>query len=361
MRAAILRVPHTPVDIGRVDLDGPGLGEVRVDMAAAGVCRSDLHRLTGHTIVKNLPFVLGHEGAGIVESVGEGVSSLATGDHVVFSLTAQCGRCRNCTAGRANLCEWHALGTGHMPNGAWRFTEDGSPIFADLATFSEQTVVAESYLVKIRDDVPLDKACLVGCGVMTGIGAVVNQAKVEPGSTAVIVGCGGVGLNVVQGCALASAARIIAVDTVDTKLALAEIVGATHLVNSSKQDALAEINRITGGGTDYSFEVVGIPATLDLAFAAIRPGGTCVMVGLPAQEAQVTVPGRALFFDRAIMGTFYGGGRPREDFPWILDMYMDGRLKLDELATAARPLEELNQAFDDMKAGKQARTVLSFN
>ena len=360
MRAAILRRPHSPVEIEQVDLDGPGPGEVRVALAAAGVCRGNLHRLTGHTVVKSLPFVLGHEGAGVVAEVGEGVTSVAPGDHVVFSLTAQCGRCRNCTAGRANLCEWHALGTGLMPDGTHRFSQKGAPIFADLATFAEQTVVAESYLVKIRDDVPLDKACLVGCGVMTGIGAVVNRAKVEPGATTVVVGCGGVGLNVVQGCALASASKIIAVDTVGGKLALAESVGATHFVNSSTQDALKEIDRLTGGGADYAFEVVGIPETLALAFAAIRPGGTAVMVGLPATGAEVTVPGRALFFDRTLMGTFYGAARPREDFPWIFDMYMDGRLKLDELATATRPLEELNQAFEDMEAGTAARTVLSF-
>jgi S-(hydroxymethyl)glutathione dehydrogenase/alcohol dehydrogenase len=361
MRAAVLRAPHTPVDIADVELEKPGPGEVRVDLVAAGVCRSDLHRLTGHTVVNKLPFVLGHEGAGLVESVGEGVTSVVPGDHVVFSLTAQCGRCRNCTAGRPNLCEWHKLGTGLLPDGTHRFSEDGVPVFADLATFADQTVVAESYLVKIREDVPLNMACLVGCGVMTGVGAVVNRAKVEPGSTAVIVGCGGVGLNVVQGCSLASASKIIAVDTSDNKLELAESLGATHFVNSSKQDALEEINRITGGGADYAFEVVGIPATLNLAFAAIRPGGTCVMVGLPATGADLTIPGRDLFFDRTVMGTFYGAARPRQDFGWILDMYMDGRLKLDELATKVRPLEELNEAFTDMEAGREARTVLVFD
>ncbi len=360
MRAALLRRPHVPVEIEQVDLDDPGPGEVRVGMVAAGVCRSDLHRLSGHTVVKTLPFILGHEGAGIVEQVGEGVSSVAPGDHVVMSLTAQCGRCRNCTAGRANLCEWHALGTGRMPDGTRRFSQDGEPVFADLAAFSEGTVVAEGYLVKVREDVPLQKACLVGCGVMTGIGAVVNRAKVEPGATTVVVGCGGVGLNVVQGCSLASASKIIAVDNVEAKLQVAESVGATHLVNSAKVDALTEIDRLTGGGADYSFEVVGVAETLRMAFSAIRPGGTAVMVGLPAQEAEISVPGRALFFDRTLMGTFYGAARPRQDFQWILDMYMDGRLKLDELATRVRPLDELNEAFEDMEMGTAARTVLTF-
>ena len=361
MRAAILHAPHTRLDISPVDLASPGPGEVRVKMAAAGVCRSDLHRMDGHRDIDTLPYIGGHEGSGVVEEIGPSVTTVAPGDHVVFSLTAQCGRCRNCTAGKTNLCEWHQLGSGFMPNGTHRFTQGGTPIFADLATFADRTVVAEGYLVKIRDDVPLDKACLVGCGVMTGIGAVVNRAKVEPGSTAVVVGCGGVGLNVVQGCSLASASKIIAVDTVDSKLSYAESVGATHFINSSKQDALAEINRITSGGADYSFEVVGLTDTIDLAFAAIRPGGTCVMVGVPATGAEVSVPGMDLFYDRTVMGTFYGSARPREDFPWILDMYMDGRLKLDELLTATRPLDELNEAFADMVAGKQARTVLGFS
>jgi S-(hydroxymethyl)glutathione dehydrogenase / alcohol dehydrogenase len=361
MRAAILHAPHTALTIAPVDLDSPGPGEVAVKMAAAGVCHSDYHRIDGHLGIDTLPYIPGHEGSGVVEEVGEGVTTLAPGDHVVFSLTAQCGRCRNCTAGKTNLCEWHQLGSGFMPNGTHRFTQSGTPIYADLATFADRTVVAEGYLVKIRDDVPLDKACLVGCGVMTGIGAVVNRAKVEPGSTAVVIGCGGVGLNVVQGCSLSSASKIIAVDTVDSKLGYAESVGATHFINSSKQDALAEINRITWGGADYSFEVVGLTPTINLAFAAIRPGGTCVMVGVPAAGVDVSVPGMSLFFDRTVMGTFYGSARPREDFPWILDMYMDGRLKLDELLTATRPLDELNEAFDDMVAGRQARTVLSFS
>ena len=360
MRAAVLRRPHVPVEIEQVCLDGPEAGEARVRMVAAGVCRSDLHRLSGHTVVRTLPFILGHEGAGIVEEVGEGVTSVSPGDHVVMSLTAQCGRCRNCTTGRPNICQWHALGTGRMPDGTRRFSQDGEPLFADLAAFSEETVVAESYLVRIREDVPLDRACLVGCGVMTGIGAVVNRARVEPGAATVVVGCGGVGLNVVQGCSLASASKVIAVDNVEAKLEFAESVGATHLINAEKTDALAEIIRITGGGADYSFEVVGADATMRLAFAAIRPGGTTVMVGLPSQEAQISVPGRELFFDRTLMGTFYGAARPREDFGWILDMYMDGRLKLDELATRVRPLEELNEAFDDMQEGVVARSVLSF-
>ena len=253
MRAAVLRTPGVPVEIENVDLEGPRAGEVMVRLEAAGVCRSDHHRLTGHTVMRTLPFILGHEGAGEVEEVGDGVTSVAPGDHVVLSLTAQCGRCRNCTVGRPNLCEWHALGTGRMPDGTRRFSKSGDPIFADLAAFSEKTVVAEGYVVPIRQDVPFSRACLIGCGVMTGLGAVINRAKVEPGATTVVVGCGGVGLNVIQGCALSSASRIVAVDSAGDKLELARSLGATDVVDAAGPDPVSEIRDITGGGADYAF------------------------------------------------------------------------------------------------------------
>ena len=360
MKAAVLYEPHTPLKVEEIDLDGPKAGEVRVELTGAGACHSDYHRIDGHTPVENRPFVMGHEGSGIVQEVGLGVTSVAPGDHVVFSLTAQCGRCRNCTAGRSNLCEWHQMMTATMPDGTTRFSKDGVPYYAGLATFSEQTVVAEPYLVKIREDFPLEKACLIGCGVMTGVGAVVNRAKVETGSTVAIFGCGGVGLNVVQGAVLANAAKIIAIDKVGFKLEKAEELGATHLVNADLEDPVSRVLEITSGGADYSFEVIGSPAIVRLAFECIRPGGTTVMVGVQPHGADVAVPGRSLFFDRTLMGTFYGAGRPRIDFPWLLDLYMDGRLKLDELITKYRPLDEVNEAFEDMNKGITARTILTF-
>ena len=361
MKAAVIHEPKRPIIVEEIDLDGPEPGEVRVKLSGAGACHSDYHRVDGHSSIDTLPYVLGHEGAGVVHEVGAGVTSVAPGDHVILSLTAQCGRCRNCTAGRSNLCEWHALGTGKAPDGTHRFGKDGVPYYADLATFSEETVVAESYLVKVREDIPIDKACLIGCGVMTGVGAVINRARVETGSTVVVIGCGGVGLNVVQGAALASAARIIAVDKVPFKLEMAESLGATHAVNADREDPVSRVMEITNGGADYAFEVIGFPETTRQAFDCIRPGGTAVMVGVPPTGAEIAVPGMDLFQDRTLMGTFYGAGNPRVDFPWLIDLYMDGRLKLDELVTKFRPLDEVNEAFGDMKAGITARTVFTFD
>lgn len=363
MRAAIFREVGGPFTIEDVDLGEPEWGEVKVKLVGAGACHSDYHRVDGHSPLPKhmVPHILGHEGSGIVKEIGPGVSTVKPGDHVVMSLTAQCGYCRNCTSGRANLCETWNLGPGHLPSGRHPFTQNGAPIWGDLATFAEETVVLESFLVKIREDIPLDKACLIGCGVMTGVGAVVNRAQVEAGSTAVIIGCGGVGMNVIQGAVLANASKIIAVDKVQFKLEMAESVGATHFIDASKTDPVKRVMEITNGGADYSFEVVGFPETIRQAFDSIRRGGTCVMVSVPPEGKDIPIPGMDLFFDRTLMGTFYGAGRPRNDFPWMLDLYLDGRLKLDELVTKIRPLEEINEAFDDMNAGSTIRTILSFD
>jgi S-(hydroxymethyl)glutathione dehydrogenase/alcohol dehydrogenase len=247
-----------------------------------------------------------------------------------------------------------------MPDGTTRFARDGAPYYHRFATFSEETVVPADFVVKVRADMPLEKACLIGCGVMTGVGAVVNRAKVEAGSTVAVFGCGGVGLNVVQGAVLASASMIIAVDRVDFKLQKAEEMGATHFVNAEGEDPVKRVNELTNGGADYAFEVVGSPALLRQAFESVRPGGTAVMVGVPPDGADVAVSGRELFWDRTLMGTFYGAARPRVDFPWLMQLYMDGRLKLDELASVYRPLDEVNEAFEDMNRGVTARTILTF-
>ena len=275
MKAVIIHEPHTPLKIEEVDLDEPKAGEVRVRLVGGRVCHSDYHRIDGHSAISTLPYVMGHEGAGIVQQTGPGVSTLSPGDHVVFSLTPQCGRCRNCAAGRPNLCEGFTRGSGLMADGTSRFSKDGVSYFADLATFSEETVVLESSLVKVRDDVPLEKACLIGCGVMTGVGAVLNRAKVETGSAVAIFGCGGVGLNVVQGAVLASASKIIAIDKIDFKLEKAGELGATHLVNADRDDPVERVLQITDGGADYAFEVVGFPQLVRQAFefgAARRDG-----------------------------------------------------------------------------------------
>ena len=360
MKAAVLYEPHNPLSVEEVDLDGPKAGEVRVKMVGAGACHSDFHRVDGHTAIETLPFVMGHEGSGTVQEVGPGVTGLSAGDPVIFSLTPQCGRCRNCTAGRANLCEAHSRATSQMPDGTTRFSKDGVPYYHGLATFAEETVIPESYAVKVREDVPLAKACLIGCAVLTGVGAVVNRAKVEAGSTVAVFGCGGVGLNVVQGAALAAASMIIAVDKVDFKLEKAGEFGATHFVNADKEDPVNRVLELTDGGADYAFEVIGVPQVVRQAFESVRPGGTAVMVGVPPHGADISIPAQPLFSDRTLMGTFYGAGRPRVDFPWLLDLYADGRLKLDELISKYRPLEEINEAFEDMNRGVTARTILTF-
>ena len=361
MKAAVLYEPHTPLKIEELDLDDPKEGEVKIKLVGGGVCHSDYHRIDGHSAIDTLPFVMGHEGAGVVTELGPGVTSHAVGDHVIFSLTAQCGKCRNCTAGRANLCEGHRRDPGKMPDGTTRFSKDGAPYFHGLGTFAEETVILADAAVKVRDDVPLEKAVLIGCGVMTGVGAVINRAKVEAGSTVVVIGCGGVGLNVVQGAVLASASKIIAIDKVEFKLEKAEELGATHFINADREDPIKRVMELTDGGADYAFEVIGFPETTRQAFESIRPGGTAVMVGVPLQGSDISIPARPLFQDRTLMGTFYGAGRPRIDFPWLLDLYAQGRLKLDELITKYRPLDEINEAFEDMNQGLTTRTVLTFD
>ena len=229
-----------------------------------------------------------------------------------------------------------------MPDGTSRISKDGVPYYHGLATFAEETVVPADAAVKIRDDVPLEKVCLIGCGVMTGVGAVINRAKVETGATVAVFGCGGVGLNVVQGAVLAGASKIIAVDKVAFKLDNAEQLGATHRVNADREDPVKGVQELTDGGADYAFEVIGFPEVVRQAFESLRPGGTAVMVGVPPDDADVAVPARPLFMDRTLMGTFYGAGRPRVDFPWLIDLYVAGRLKLDELITRFRPLDEVN-------------------
>ena len=357
MKAALLRELNAPLSIEEVDLEGPRSGEIRIDIAGAGACHSDYHAVVGRNPPYALPTILGHEGAGVVTDVGPGVADFAPGDHVIFSLTAQCGRCRSCTVGRTHLCD-NVWGTPYMRDGTNRFSQDGVPIVHRYAAFSEATTIPAEFAVRIRKDMPLDKAAIIGCAVTTGVGAVVNRADVEAGSTVAVFGSGGVGLNVIQGAVLAAASRIVAIDTVGLKLEMARRLGATHSIDASKEDPVARVKEITGGGVDYAFEVIGSPPVIRQAFESLRPGGTAVAVGVPAHDAEITVPATMLFMDRGLLGSFYGSGRPRVDFHWLTDLYLDGRLKLDELITRYRPLEEINEAFNDMNSGVTARTVL---
>ena len=355
MKAAIIYAPHTPVAVKDVEIDDPRPGEVLLDIVGAGVCHSDYHYVTGHRTLRRTPSVLGHEGAGTVHAVGDGVRDFAPGDKIILSLDAMCGNCRNCTNGRPALCETHRM------EPVSRMTLDGEPVYHIRPTFVEQTLVLADACVKVPDDTPLEKACLISCGVITGIGAVVNRAKVETGASMAVFGCGGVGLNVIQGGVLASAGKIIAVDTVPYKLELAEQMGATHFINSAQEDPVQRIIEITGGGADYAFEVVGFPSIVRQAIDSVRMTGTAVVVGVQPQGQDVSVEGWHLLEDRTLMGAFHGAARPRVDFLWILDLYKQGKIKLDELISRYRPLDEINEAFADMSQGKVARTVLVFD
>ena len=355
MRAAILEQPKTRVPVRDLEIQEPGQGEVLLDMVGAGVCHSDYHLVDGHMTPAALPWVLGHEGAGVVRRVGPGVSSVAPGDKIILSLDAMCGYCRNCSLGSPALCETYL----HGP--FTRMTLDGKPTYHNRPTFAEQTIALADACVRVPDDTNLRVGCLISCGVITGVGAVVNRAKVEPGASMAVFGCGGVGLNVVQGGVLASAGKIIAVDRVPYKLELAEQMGATHFVNAEREDPVERIREITGGGADYAFEVVGYPALVRQALDSVRTTGTAVVVGVMPTGQEISVEGWHLLLDRALIGAFHGSARARVDFLWLLDLYDQGRLKLDELISRSRPLDEINEAFDDMNAGTVARTVLVFD
>ena len=360
-QAAVLRVQKQPVSVETLDIDPPRRGEVLIKIAGAGVCRSDYHYVDGHLKNFQAPMILGHEGAGIVTEVGADVDWLKAGDKVILSLDSMCGRCRNCTAGHPSLCETNFSIGATMPDGTTRFSKDGIPINHKTPTFTEYTMAPENKCVLVPPDTNLKAACLISCGIITGVGAVVNRAKVPTGSSMAVFGCGGVGLSVVQGGKLANAAQIIAVDTVEFKLEKAAEMGATHFVNASKEDPVDRIVKITSGGADYAFEIVGLPSIAKQAFNSTRPLGTTVLVGVFPTNAEMAVDGWELLRGRTILGNWHGDGRPRVDFLWLLEMAKQGKLKLDEMITRYRPLREINQAFTDMTTGEAARTVLTFN
>lgn len=362
MKAAVLYELKTPLKVEEVDLDPPQAGEVRVKIAANGVCHSDYSVIHG-VLRSPLPVVPGHEGAGIVEEIGPGVGLVKPGDHVVLSFAPYCGHCYYCAIGRPVLCDNMRLtmGKGTLLDGTCRLKKNGKPIhhMAGLSSFAQYAVVAETSCIKIPDDVPLDKACLVGCGVMTGVGAAINTAKVEPGSSAVVIGCGGVGLNVIQGCALAGAATIIAVDLMENKLAYAKQFGATHTINPSRQELVKTVRSLTNGrGADYAFEVIGLGKTIEQAYACARQGGTTVVVGAPSREDTVTIPASSLLTEKVLRGSVYGSARPRVDMPKLIDLYMKKKLKLDELVTRTYSLDEVNEAMTALEKGEVARSVV---
>jgi S-(hydroxymethyl)glutathione dehydrogenase/alcohol dehydrogenase len=361
MRAAVLYNWNEPFTVEQVDLAPPRQGEVRVKLAASGVCHSDLSIQRGKLPLPP-PRIIGHEGAGVVEELGPGVTSLAVGDHVVLCWMYPCGRCVDCGRGRPAHC---AVALGRMfagPDGGPRFSVKGQGIPHWVGSFAEHTVVPESACVRIRPDAPLEKACLVGCGVMTGVGAVLNTAKVEEGDTVAVFGAGGVGLNVIQGAVLAGAGRIIAVDLLDSKLALAREFGASDTVNASTGAPEQAIRDLTGGrGVDWAFEVIGLPAVIAQAFASLARAGKVVVVGAPTIDAQVTLPAFPMSMEeKGVIGSFYGSPRFQYDMPRLIDLYMAGKLKLDQLVTRKYDLADLNVALGAMEKGELARGVIVY-
>jgi S-(hydroxymethyl)glutathione dehydrogenase/alcohol dehydrogenase len=360
MRAAVqFEVPGN-LKIVDVEVAEPGPREVLIQVAASGLCHTDLHFLEGkyHT---DLPCVLGHEAAGIVQAVGSDVSYLNPGDHVITCLSSFCGTCKYCVTGRPYLC--NRIGLERAATDAPRLSYEGSKInqFARLGAFAEQMLVHENSTVKIRNDMPLDRAALVGCAVTTGVGAVVNTARIPMGASVAIIGCGGVGLNAVQGAALAGAGKVIAIDKLAWKLDLARQFGATDVVNASEEDAVEAVLGIAPGGVDYAFEAIGLKKAAEQAFQMLAKGGTAVVVGMIPEGQMIEINGERLMGDgKSVLGSKMGSNRFRVDVPNYIDAYLAGHLKLDELVSKRITLDEVNEGYAALDRGEVARSVIVF-
>jgi S-(hydroxymethyl)glutathione dehydrogenase/alcohol dehydrogenase len=359
VRAAILESVPGELVVDDVRVADPGPRDVLVRTAAAGLCHSDLHFIQGKYPTP-VPVVLGHESAGIVEAVGEHVTHVQPGDHVVTCVSGFCGTCAYCLSGRPSLCD--KTGMAADPAAPPRLRRGDEPVhqFMDLSSFAEQLLVHENLVVKIRDDMPLDKAALIGCGVTTGVGAVLNTAGVRPGQTVAVVGCGGIGLNAIQGAAIVGAGRVIAVDRVASKLDLATTFGATDVVDAAATDPVHAVMELTGGGVDHSFEAIGLAATAQQAFAMLRKGGTATVIGMIPFGEQVAIDGFQLLLEKKLQGSNMGSNRFRIDMPQYVDWYLAGKLKLDELVSAVMPLSEINAGFAALESGEVARQLVTF-
>ena len=364
MKAAVLYKPNTPLEVVDLVQEGPHGGEARVKVQAAGICHSDWHIMNGDW-TPPLPMVLGHEAAGIVEEVGAGVTNVKLGDHVIFSFRPHCGRCLYCSIGRSILCDGHTSPRWGMLDGTYRLKRDGQDIhqMARIGTFSERVVCPAEMLVPIRKEMPWPQAALMGCCVPTGVGAVTRCALVEAGASVLVIGCGGVGLNVVQGARLAGASIILAADLLDSKLQYAKEFGATHTINARADNVVDRARELTTGrGVDYAFDAIGGEATTLQIVEAIRPGGLAVIVGMAALNVRAPItPYNMALQEKAIKGTMYGSVRPDIDFPKLVDLYLDGRLKIDELVSRTYKLEEINEGFTALRTGQVARGVVVFN
>src|SRR6266849_6775931 len=347
MKAAVFHGPHKPLTIENVDI-----------AVASGVCHSDLHFIEG-LYPFAAPAILGHEAAGIVEAVGTHVTEFQSGDHVIACLSVFCGHCEYCLTGRTHLCQSRPVrAANEPPKLSWK----GAPVnqFANLSAYAEQMLVHDSGLVKVRDDMPLDRGALIGCGVTTGVGAVLNTARVEAGTTVAVYGAGGVGLAAIQGARIAGAGMIIAVDVFEKKLAQARELGATHTVDASKGDPVKAIRELTGGGVEYAFEAIGLKKAAEQAFECIRPGGTATVIGMIPVGQKLELEGSVFLREKRIQGCSMGSNRFKVDMPRYIDLYLQGRLRLDEMITRRMKLDEVNEAFRAMKAGEVARSVLMF-
>jgi S-(hydroxymethyl)glutathione dehydrogenase/alcohol dehydrogenase len=366
-RAAVAHKAGDPLTIETVNVEGPRAGEVLVEIKASGVCHTDAFTLSGADPEGMFPAILGHEGAGVVVEVGAGVTSVEPGDHVIPLYTPECRQCDYCTSGKTNLCQAirETQGRGVMPDGSSRFSLGGKPVlhYMGTSTFSNHTVLPEIALAKIRPDAPFDKVCYIGCGVTTGIGAVINTAKVRPGDNVVVFGLGGIGLNVVQGARMAGAGMIVGVDLNPKRKELAEKFGMTHFVNPSEVqgDLVPYLVNLTRGGADYSFECIGNVQVMRQALECCHKGwGTSVIIGVAGAGQEIATRPFQLVTGRVWKGTAFGGARGRTDVPRIVDWYMEGKIDIDSLITHVMPVDEINHAFHLMRAGESIRSVVTF-
>lgn len=358
--APVLHAVAQPIRLEELQLDDPGSGEVRVQLTASGICHSCLHIVDGSLTGAPLPMVLGDEGAGVVESVGPGVESVKPGDHVIISWAPACGRCRMCMLGRPVLCEQQSA-FGYMIDGTVRMHLNGRDVYHfGPSTYAPAIVVPESSAIKIRDDMPLDRAALLGCCVPTGVGAVVNTGNVRPGQSVAVFGCGGIGLNSIQGARLVSASPIIAVDLSEQKLRGAEAFGATHAINAGGGDVPALIRSIVPRGVDCAVVAVGSSRAIEQAWASLAPGGVCVVVGRVPNGTAIPIDADVLVAERRLTGSIYGSVRPAVDFPAFADLYMEGRLMIDELITQRYGIHDVNEAHRALAAGENLRGLMVF-
>lgn len=364
-KAAVLYEMGSPLVIEELELEGPKANEILVKYTASGICHSDLSFRDG-VIQSAMPSVLGHEGAGIVEDVGPGVTTVKPGDHIIASLTPACGNCMFCLERKPFLCQQMAsvIWAGCLPDGTTRLKNSkGTPIgqLVGVGTFSERAVIPAGNAIKIDDNAPLDTVCLIGCGVTTGVGAALNTVKINPGDSCAVIGCGGVGLSIIQGARIAGATTIIAIDPVPQKRQLALQLGATHAIDPKAVDPVKEVRAMTKGGVHFAFEALGLKATIEQAWSMPRATGTAVIVGVPKMDTEIELPVLGFFGEKHFKGSAYGTSVPSRDVPKFVDLFMKGDLKLDAMITNRIRLEEVNDAFDAMSRGEGARTVIMYN